>query len=303
LGHARIPRNIACCEITVNLPSFSPSSSTMNGERDSVFIVDDLTKNPQTLDRPFVTGFPNGRFYAGVPITAPSGINIGAYCILGDEPRNGVSDKDLMFLRDMSRTVMTHLETVRAQAERERATHMVTGLGAFVKTSSDSRRWERRNPSTPATRDPPTSIRTRHTGLVNRGSYRTVRRSVPAALADTGVTTAPHTSSVSHLENADHKRPKAQEDTLRSTEQICKPCQQPLRSLDYEGTTVFSYGQSAEPTTTFRCSSTIAQTVFSNERTINIPEGIGNHVRITFSRRRCLCRRVCTHVWRPCGDG
>jgi hypothetical protein len=219
LGHARIPRNIACCEITVNLPSFSPSSSTMNGERDSVFIVDDLTKNPQTLDRPFVTGFPNGRFYAGVPITAPSGINIGAYCILGDEPRNGVSDKDLMFLRDMSRTVMTHLETVRAQAERERATHMVTGLGAFVKTSSDSRRWERRNPSTPATRDPPTSIRTRHTGLVNRGSYRTVRRSVPAALADTGVTTAPHTSSVSHLENADHKRPKAQEDTLRSTEQ------------------------------------------------------------------------------------
>lgn len=219
LGHARIPRNIACCEITVNLPSFSPSSSTMNGERDSVFVVNDLTKNLQTLDRPFVTGFPNGRFYAGVPVTSSSGINIGAYCILDDEPRDGVSDKDLMFLRDMSRTVMTHLETVRAQAERERATHMVTGLGAFVKTSSDSRRWERRNPSTPASRGPPTSIRTRHIGLVNRGSYRTVRRSVPAALADTGATTAPHASTLSHLENTEHKRPKAQEDTLRPTRQ------------------------------------------------------------------------------------
>lgn len=143
LGHSRIPRNVACCEVTVTLPSFPSTSSTMNGDRDSVFIVNDLAKNPQTKDKPYVTGFPNSRFYAGVPITSPSGINIGAYCVLGDEPRDGVLDKDIMFMRDMSRTVMTHLETVRAQAERQRATQMVTGLGSFVKRSSDTRRHQR----------------------------------------------------------------------------------------------------------------------------------------------------------------
>jgi hypothetical protein len=145
LGHAKIPRGIACCEVTVGLPSFPITVTTMNGDRDSVYVVEDLTKNLTTQDKPYVTSFPHGRFYAGVPITCPSGINIGAYCVLGDEPRKGVSDKDLIFLRDMSRTVMTHLETIRAQAERQRATQMVTGLGSFVKRSSDTRRWERRN--------------------------------------------------------------------------------------------------------------------------------------------------------------
>ena len=145
LGHAKIPRGVACCEVTVGLPAFPITVTTMNGERDSVYVVEDLTRNLTTQDKPYVTSFPHGRFYAGVPITGPNGINIGAYCVLGDEPRNGVSDKDLVFLRDMSRTVMTHLETIRAQAERQRATQMVTGLGSFVKRSSDSRRWERRN--------------------------------------------------------------------------------------------------------------------------------------------------------------
>jgi hypothetical protein len=218
LGHAKIPRNIACCEITANLPSFSPSSSTMNGERDSVFIVEDLTKEPQLSDRPYVSGFPNGRFYAGVPITAPSGINIGAYCILDDEPRNnGVSDKDLMFLRDMSRTVMTHLETVRAQAERERATHMVTGLGAFVKRSSDSRRWERRNPTTPATRNPASSARTERNGFVNRGSYRSVRRTFPPALTGLEFSTTQDTTPTTPLDKSDPARSKVSTQPSRSS--------------------------------------------------------------------------------------
>jgi hypothetical protein len=145
LGHAKIPRGIACCEVTVGLPSFPITVTTANGDRDSVYVVEDLTKNLTTQDKPYVTSFPHGRFYAGVPITGPNGINIGAYCVLGDDPRDGVSDKDLIFLRDMSRTVMTHLETIRHQAERQRATQMVTGLGSFVKRSSDTRRWERRN--------------------------------------------------------------------------------------------------------------------------------------------------------------
>lgn len=85
------------------------------------------------------------RFYAGVPITTPKGINIGAYCILDDNVRNGISDKDVTFLRDMAATVMTHLDMVRAKAEHQRGTRMVTGLGAFVEGASNFHEWEARN--------------------------------------------------------------------------------------------------------------------------------------------------------------
>jgi signal transduction histidine kinase/CheY-like chemotaxis protein len=140
LGHSAIPRDIACCETTVNLPSF-PISAADNGDtRKSAFIVNDLTKHPDLSTRPYVTGYPNGRFYAGVPITTSSGVNIGAYCILDDKVREGVSDEDLVFLRDMSQTVMAHLETVRALSERQQVNRMVAGLGDFVRGASDAGR-------------------------------------------------------------------------------------------------------------------------------------------------------------------
>ena len=65
MGYAVIPRDVACCEVTVNLPSFSASTDA----QDSVFVVDDLTQHADLKDRPYVTEFPNGRYYAGVPLT------------------------------------------------------------------------------------------------------------------------------------------------------------------------------------------------------------------------------------------
>jgi signal transduction histidine kinase/CheY-like chemotaxis protein len=137
VGHSVIPRDVACCEVTVNLPSFAATANVHGDYRDSVFVVDDLTKHPDLKNRPYVTEFPNGRYYAGVPITSSSGINIGAYCILDDQPRVGISEQDLTFMRDMSQTVMTHLETVRALSEREQNNQMVAGLGDFVRNAPD----------------------------------------------------------------------------------------------------------------------------------------------------------------------
>lgn len=202
LGHAKIPRGIACCETTIGLPSFPITVTTANGDRESVYVVEDLTKNLATQDKPYVTSFPHGRFYAGVPITGPNGINIGAYCVLGDDPRDGVSDKDLIFLRDMSRTVMTHLNTIRAQAERQRATQMVTGLGSFVKRSSDTRRSERRN-LTHATQLTNATIKSLQSP--QRGPSSDPKYSVPSKLVDNANTSAPDTktsSSGSHVAQA-----------------------------------------------------------------------------------------------------
>jgi len=69
VGHSVIPRDVACCEFTVNLPSFADTVNAQGKYRESVFIVDDLTQHPELKNRAYVTEFPNGRFYAGVPIT------------------------------------------------------------------------------------------------------------------------------------------------------------------------------------------------------------------------------------------
>ncbi|GAB7336561.1 hypothetical protein MBLNU13_g09831t2 [Cladosporium sp. NU13] len=140
MGHSVIPRDVACCETTVNLPSFSATAAATGDSRESVFVVDDLTKHPDLCERPYVTSYPNGRYYAGVPITTPLGVNIGAYCILDDKPRQGISQRDLIFMRDMSQTVMTHLETIRALSDRRQNSQMVAGLGQFIRGPSALKR-------------------------------------------------------------------------------------------------------------------------------------------------------------------
>lgn len=76
-----------------------------------------------------------------MPITTPNGINIGAYCVLDDKVREGLDESELGFLRDMSTTVMTHLEFVRAKAENQRGRDMTVGLGAFIEGKSNLEEW------------------------------------------------------------------------------------------------------------------------------------------------------------------
>lgn len=80
-----------------------------------------------------------------MPITTPKGVNIGAYCVLDDKERDGLDERSMLFLRDMSATVMTHLEMVRAQAEHRIGTQMVAGLGAFIDGASGLGNWAEKN--------------------------------------------------------------------------------------------------------------------------------------------------------------
>jgi len=186
MGHSVIPRDVACCETTVNLPSLPISAAADSDIKKSAFVVNDLTKHPDLSTRPYVTSFPNGRFYAGVPITTASGTNIGAYCILDDKVREGVSDKDLIFLRDMSKTVMTHLEAVRALAERQQNNRMVAGLGDFVRgAASDAGRTA---PSATNTLPKEVGVEAQNAHVVE---YR-----LPDSLVDTMGTPAPSSQSL-----------------------------------------------------------------------------------------------------------
>ena len=141
LGHSVIPRGYSICEETV---CALPNDDALDPQEDVnlIHVINDIDQDTQFCDRPYVTDGPKAKFYAGVPITTPKGIKIGAFCCLDDRKRDGLSDKEMNFMQDMAKTVMTHLEMVRAKSEHERGTQMVCGLSAFVEGASSLQRWE-----------------------------------------------------------------------------------------------------------------------------------------------------------------
>ncbi|TKA78586.1 hypothetical protein B0A55_03872 [Friedmanniomyces simplex] len=141
LGHVVIPRGFTICEETVcRLSSGDTSDADLMSH-----VISDLDEDTQFCGKPYVTDGPKAKFYAGVPITTDKGVNIGAYCCLDDRKRDGLDAKGVAFLQDMAKTVMTHLEMVRAKTEHERGTRMVSGLGAFIEGASSLQSWERDN--------------------------------------------------------------------------------------------------------------------------------------------------------------
>jgi hypothetical protein len=91
---------------------------------------------------------PQKRFYIGVPIRSPAGINIGVYCVFDDKPRQQVSAEEIQFIRDMSRTVMDYLEAKRSHECYRREERMVRGLGSFVEGKATLSNWSQSsNPS------------------------------------------------------------------------------------------------------------------------------------------------------------
>ncbi len=97
-----------------------------------VLVVPDLREDDRFASTLAVTAEDSLRFCAGVPIKSYNGAFIGLFCVLDNQPRAGLSDVETEFLRDMSKTIMDHLDFYRSRQEFDRSTRMVRGLGSFV---------------------------------------------------------------------------------------------------------------------------------------------------------------------------
>ncbi|KAI4847585.1 hypothetical protein E4T44_04429 [Aureobasidium sp. EXF-8845] len=139
LGTTKIPRGFSVCEHTVDLP-LNGGTNAHGLDSHLIHIINNLTEDTRFCNRPYVTGGPRAKFYAGVPITTPKGLKIGAFCVLDDKPHEGLSEKDVGLMQDMGAAVMGHLDMIKAKVEQRRGTDMVAALGAFTASESSSRR-------------------------------------------------------------------------------------------------------------------------------------------------------------------
>ncbi|EON98273.1 putative histidine kinase g7 protein [Phaeoacremonium minimum UCRPA7] len=140
-----IPRSFGICEHVLTsaptLPTPWEESSENKFDQLPVSVVPDLGHDGRFCDRPFIEDKPYNRFYAGVPIRSPTGINIGVYCIFDDKPRDGLTEEEKEFLQAMSRTVMDYLELKRSNELHRRTERMVCGMGNFVEGEATLSSW------------------------------------------------------------------------------------------------------------------------------------------------------------------
>lgn len=85
---------------------------------DDMFQVEDALQDSRFSDNPLVTGDPNIRFYAGMPLEADNGERLGALCVIDTTPRKLTEDQRIA-VKVLSEQVMKRLELAKAKRELE----------------------------------------------------------------------------------------------------------------------------------------------------------------------------------------
>lgn len=124
IGCSTVEKEGRLCEKTIELPPALGCSPC--------YIVTDLSAHPEFCQLPFVTGDPYFKFYAGTPLTTKKGINIGSLFILDDVVRPPLTLDQEIFLGEMARVVMKHMELARESEERKKVMRLSMGMNAFV---------------------------------------------------------------------------------------------------------------------------------------------------------------------------
>lgn len=99
--------------------------------QDDVMVVPDAALDPRFHDNPLVTAG-MVRFYAGVPLRAPSGHALGALCVVDGEPRATFDEQDRARLKDLASMASEKLELRRLEVGQQARP---SGFAAIAATS------------------------------------------------------------------------------------------------------------------------------------------------------------------------
>ena len=99
LDASETPRELAFCNHAIETPN-------------SIFIIEDSTKDDRFKDNPLVTQDPNVIFYAGVPLVDKDNYALGTLCVIDNEPKK-LSDQQIDALQTLSKSVINLFEMRR----------------------------------------------------------------------------------------------------------------------------------------------------------------------------------------------
>lgn len=138
LAGIAIPRNHGACEHVLDLPAVIHDSGNVLLP---ISIVPDLAQDNRFAGRPLFGPASPLRFYAGVPIRSPQGIDLGVCCIFDSTPREGLGTSEQRFLRHTSGLIMSHLQCRVSTDSYRRHERMVRGLGSMVEGTGSMSNW------------------------------------------------------------------------------------------------------------------------------------------------------------------
>ena len=170
VGDAMFDASRGVCPATVehftkNLPA--SSTETMSADSDH-YVVADLTKEPILCDSFIVKQHSHElRYYCEIPLRNPAGLMLGTLCVINNEPREGVSEEDIAFMKEIGDAIMVHLELVGTNSRLNRAEHLIKGLGLFVEGKSSLRNWWLSDPEN-ARNSEGVTAQERHQSLLDR---------------------------------------------------------------------------------------------------------------------------------------
>ncbi len=110
--------------------------------QDEVFEVPDAHQDERFHDNPLVTGAPGVRFYAGVPLRAPDGHNLGMLCVNDHVPRR-LNSNQRRALEVLAARVVGHLELTRTSRQLRRSNRHAMMLMGILRTYTPRDVWQR----------------------------------------------------------------------------------------------------------------------------------------------------------------
>ncbi|KAG8666480.1 hypothetical protein FPOAC2_11593 [Fusarium poae] len=132
-----IPRGYGVCDVVLGPFELDDISHSEYPIR----FVSDLATSEEFRHTWYYQSRPEHRFYAGVPITTPRGINIGVFCILDNKPRESFDEASIQIMRDISASILGQLELTRSGDGRRPGERMVRGLGSYVEGKATMTGW------------------------------------------------------------------------------------------------------------------------------------------------------------------
>ena len=89
--------------------------------QDDVFELLEPQATPEFRENPMVTGsLMNIRYYAGMPLQAFNGDKLGTLCLISEAPREALTEKERLMLKDLAAITMHQLELRRASLNSTR---------------------------------------------------------------------------------------------------------------------------------------------------------------------------------------